>query len=215
MYKGVSMVQITKVEAKHDYVVMEYSTNGITISTRVMEDQERTPQEILEKGYAQLKPHIQVECDRLGIVANHDLPIAVDEVVSIALVGIENVNFIEGQTPIQKSFRCAGTTLYGKTLDLSDVAIFTPSKDMSLEPTESGTMDILVTYEGLTDTRTMRIAYKSLADIQAEADARAVEEAQRVADELAEAERIANLPPTADEKIDDLIDTLLDKGVLL
>jgi hypothetical protein len=206
------MVQITNIEATHDYVVVEYNSNGILISARVMEDKERTPQEIVEKGYAELRPHIQMECDRLGIEADHELPQVEDKVLSISLVGVSDVQFTEGQTPIEKSYRCTGKTLYGKTVDLTDVAIFSPDKEMVLEPTKNDVLIVGVSYEDLLDSKSFSIFYKSQAEVEAEALAKAEYEAEL---SVLEAERLANIPPTTDEKVDSLIETLVDKGVLL
>ena len=172
------MVQINKVEANHDYVMVEYETNGITISTRVYHHDELTPQEIIAKGYEELKPHIQMECDRLGIVADHTLPTVEDEVTSIELLGIETINFTEGQEPIEKIFRCAGRTLYGKSLNLTNEAIFNPQNPIVINPTSAETVVVTVTYENFSDTKSFEVTYKSKAEIELEA-----EEAKKRAEE--------------------------------
>lgn len=172
------MVQINKVEANHDYVMVEYITNGMTISTRVYHHDELTPQEIIAKGYEELKPHIQMECDRLGIVADHTLPTVTDEVLSIELLGVENLNFTEGQTPIEKSLRCKGNTLYGKAINLTDVATFLPPNPMVLTPSATETVTVNAYYNGLTATGEFTVYYKSLADIALEEEERKKQEAE-------------------------------------
>lgn len=183
-YKEVRMVQIIKVEATHDYVMLEFLTNGITISTRVYDADNLTPQEIVEKGYLELKPHIQMECDRLEIIANHELPVVEDKVISINLLGVENINFTEGQQPIEKTYRCAGHTLYGKTISIADIAEFTPDKDVIINPTESGEYTVTATYNGMISEKSYTITYKSLAEIEAENAERLVEEEKLKATEL-------------------------------
>lgn len=172
------MVKINKVEANHDYVMVEYISNGITISTRVYGHDELTPQEIIEKGYEELKPHIQMECDRLGIVADHTLPTVTDEVLSIELLGVETINFTEGQTPIEKSLRCKGNTLYGKAINLTDVATFVPPNPMVLTPSATETVTVNAYHNGLNATGEFTVYYKSLADIALEEEERKKQEAE-------------------------------------
>lgn len=162
------MVQINKVEANHDYVMVEYISNGITISTRVYGHDELTPQEIIAKGYEELKPHIQMECDRLGIEADHTLPSVTDEVISIEILGIEDINYTEGNPSVEKTFRCAGRTLYGKAQNLTTGVKYNPAKTLSITPTQSETLTYSATYKGLTSEKSFQVYFKSLADVEAE-----------------------------------------------
>lgn len=176
------MVQITKVESNHDYVMVEFLTNGIAISTRVYGHDELTPQEIVAKGYDELKPHIQMECDRLGIEADHELQIVGDKVLSIEILGVEDVYFSYGMPMLEKPLRCVGRTLYGKSLNLTDETEFTPSNPINILPTESTRVTVTAICRDLSDTKEFQVNYKSLADIQKEqeeAEKRAAEEEAR------------------------------------
>lgn len=205
------MVQITKVEATRDYVVLEFLTSGIAISTRVVGPAELSPQQIVERGYADVRPHIDIECYRRGVKPDHKLPVVDDQLTGIRLLGVETINFTEGQGPITKHFRCAGDTVYGKVVDLTDVATFTPKSPVILEPSASGERVQLVEYAGFRDERKYLIQYTSFAEI----NARNVQaELDRIADEAAEAERIANTLPPIEAVLDELIITLVEKGVL-
>lgn len=205
------MVQVTNVTAERDYVVVEFLTNGITISTRVYGHAELTPQQIVERGYAEVRPHIDIECYRQGIKPDHALPKVEDELLGIRLLGIEHINFSEGQKPIEKRFRCAGDTRYGKVIDLTEIATFTPANPVILEPCESGERVQLVEHGGFRDERSYSVTYTSYA----EANARAVQdELDRIAAEKEEADRIANTLPPMEAVLDDLISTLVEKGVL-
>jgi hypothetical protein len=199
------MIKILNIEATHDFIVIEYLTNGIKISTRVYGHDNLTPQEIVEKGYKELKPHIDMECERLGLEIDSELEIVEDEVISINLLGVESINFIEGDTPIEKTFTCTGNTKFGKEIELTDLVTFTPSRTMIIKPIASNTQTIKVEFESLVDEKSFEIIYKSLVDVEVE----------RIAEEARIAEVEANKLPTQEERLttvetvqDAVVDTL-------
>jgi hypothetical protein len=131
------MVQITSVQPGEKGVAIEYLTNGITISTLVKDTDSLTPQEIAEKGYDELRPYIDMELNRLRKSGDHTLPEAQDEIIRIELLGVMDLEFTEGQQPIDVRLRCTGHTKYGKAVDLRNEAAFS-LVDLVLGITVSG-----------------------------------------------------------------------------
>jgi hypothetical protein len=160
------MVNIKKVEATKEYITIEFISNEITISTRVYNFEELTPQEIVEKAYNGLRPHIDIECDRLGINPDHSLPEVEDEIINIVLLGIEDLWFEERQQPIEKTFRCTGNTRFGKAISLNDVALFSTGNPIIINPSSTENIEVTVTYQGLEDTKSFMVHYTSLAEIE-------------------------------------------------
>lgn len=162
------MVKITKVESNRDYVMVEFLTSGITISTRVYQHDKLTPQEIAESAYNEIKPHIQQECDRTGVEADHLFPIVTDEVVRVEILGAENINYTEGSPNVEKTFRCVGHTLFGKSVNITDDVAWTPGRTLDYAPTSNETKLIGVSYNGLTCEKSFDVYFRSLADVEAE-----------------------------------------------
>lgn len=161
------MVQVKLLNATQDYIIIEYLTNGITISVKINND--APVQDMIIKGYNEIKPHIDIECKRLGITdIDHTLPIIDDEIVSIEILGIENINFTEGQQAIEKHFRCRGITLYGKIVDLTEEAEFTPSNPIIISPSINQLFTITAKYNDLEVSKNFNVYYKSLAEIEIE-----------------------------------------------
>ena len=197
------MVKINNATSSKNGVVIEYETSGITISTLVRDADDLTPQEIVQKGFDEVKAHIEIECERVGIDMDMELPVVEDEVVSIELLGVNDVHFTEGQTRREQPLRCAGKTMYGKTINLTAMSEFTPSNPLMIEPTESTSETVTVTYGNLISHRGFMVNYKTLAEIESE----------RVAAEIARLEQeqeLKNLPPTVEEEVAEIKMLLAD-----
>jgi hypothetical protein len=197
------MVKVTNVVSGDNYVDVTYEVNGLTdpISCRVYHADILSPQEIASNGWHELRPHIEMQLEQQV----NDVPwVTEDPVVAITLLGTENMNFTEGQAPVEKSFRCAGKTLYGKTVDLRDTATFTPSREISINPISSCEYTVSASYNDLSDTKSFFVTFTSLQEI---ADREAADQAAREAAAQAEADRLAQeeankLPPLEDYLID-------------
>ena len=71
------MVQVKLLNATQDYIIIEYLTNGITISVKINND--APVQDMIIKGYNEIKPHIDIECKRLGITDIDHTLLIIDE----------------------------------------------------------------------------------------------------------------------------------------
>jgi len=150
-------------------VIVEYLTSGIDISTLVTDD--LSPQEIVQKGFDDLKPCLLAECERLDIELDEEIPTVTDEVISIDILGVNDYTFIEGQTPIEQPLRCVGKTKFNKTLNLTTMAKFEPSNPLIINPTETSTNEIKCVYGDKTAIKGYTVTYKTKAEVEAEAKA--------------------------------------------
>lgn len=200
------MVQILDVIKKQDGIVVKFLSNGITINEKDKNADNHTPTEIVETVYQLLRDSITQECIRLGINdIDHKLPSVIDEVVRIELLGVNNINFTEGQQKIEQQLRCTGHTKFGKVIDLRNDAIFSlediingfniENNVLSIQPIENCTNKITVLYNGMTDEKSFSVTYTTLAEI---------EEQNRIAQQKAEEERIARLENLRTQKIVEL-----------
>jgi hypothetical protein len=163
------MVGVTKVKAHDRCVDVGFLTCGIPISTRVCNADTLTPQQIVEKAYASIKPLVVRECLRQGIPQDHVLPQVSDEIERIELLGVNDVNFVEGQQPIKQPLRCTGHTRFGKVVDLRDRAVFMlesagggaviSGNMMLISPAGSATVAVSAAYGGMTSVKSFRINY--------------------------------------------------------
>ena len=78
------------------------------------------------------------------------------------------INFTEGQQAIEKHFRCRGITLYGKIVDLTEEAEFTPSNPIIISPSITQPFTITAKYNDLEVSKNFNVYYKSLAEIEIE-----------------------------------------------
>ena len=167
-------------------VIVEYLTSGIDISTLVTDD--LTPQEIVAKGFNDLKPILLAECERLGITLDEEIPTVTDEVISIDILGVNDYTYIEGQTPIEQPLRCVGKTKFNKTLNLTAMAKFEPSNPLIINPTETSTNEIKCVYGEFTTSKSYTITYKTKAEVEAEQ--KAEEERRKQMENAQETERL-------------------------
>lgn len=156
------MVKINRVQNNNGIVEIEYISNGIIICSNI-EGDGKTPQQIAEEGYADVTPYIDQVCKEHGIVPDHTFPVVENEAISIELVGVEDVNYVETQSPIEKYFSCKESTAYGKENDITDLAEFNINPYIDT-PTESKVVEIFVNYKGLSDTKSFNVTYKSYAE---------------------------------------------------
>ena len=56
-------------------IIVDYLTSGIEISTLVTDTDTLTPQEIVQKGFNDLKPYLLAECNRQIIELDRNVPI--------------------------------------------------------------------------------------------------------------------------------------------
>ena len=154
------MVSVEKVELKGSKIILHFNTNGILISTMLDNDIDLSTQETVKKAYEQIKTHIIEELNRLEILEqDHELATIEDELTFITIVGIEDIHFTEGQPEIQKSFRCVGYTKYGKYIDLTDLATFTPSREIIINPTENYIGTIRAEYNTFIDEASYEVEF--------------------------------------------------------
>ena len=188
------MIEIKKVFYENKSVLVEYENKGIIISTKVFNTKELTSQEIIEKGYTGLKPHVEQELERLGIEPDTELEIVEDKILEIEVKDVCDINFIEGGDPVENVYEVVGKTMFGKEIEL-------PSKAITITPTEDIDIVVRAEHEGHIDVKTFRIYYKALADIEAERIAREEQQAQW---KLDEADMILKAPPTIGEVLESL-----------
>ena len=171
------MVNVNKVHTQDGGVFVEYETSGITISTIVKGD--LPEQEILQKGFDELYPLLKEDCDQRGVELDTELPKFESYFTSIEILGVNDVTFTEGQTPIEMKLRCVGTTNFGKKLNLTPLATF--SKNPVLIDTKTSYTDTIeAKYDGLSDFKQFNVKYISLAEIEAENERIRLEEEKRL-----------------------------------
>lgn len=76
-----SKIEINTITVLSDCVEIEYATNKKTVSTKIYNIKNLSPNKIIEKGYAQIKPHINIKYDSDGMA--YKLPELTDKQIEI------------------------------------------------------------------------------------------------------------------------------------
>jgi hypothetical protein len=174
------MILITHVEKIGEYILLEYTKDDLVFDTRVYDYFSLNAQEIVQKGFEHVKPlfenayyHqmivLETEEERESYVFDFELQQVNDELVSIDIVTVNDILFVEGYDPIVINLECIGITKFGQLVDFTDDAVFYPSKQIVVNTDRTYTQEISAEVEGFKKAiKTFEVRFRSLEDIERE-----------------------------------------------
>lgn len=172
------MVEIKDIHANGGNINLTYLTNGLTVPWLVKNTENMTPQEIIELGYKDIKPHVTQDCEARGVKnPDHKLPLVEDSILRIELLGITSYNMIEGQQEIKHELRCAAHTLFGKVIDIKNNTNYTITEVsgitidgniLTINPKTNCNIEVTANYENFINKDGFSVSYKTQKEIDEE-----------------------------------------------
>lgn len=189
------MVQILQAYKEPRGIFLEFLVNEIQISSLVTNCEGKTAQEIITEGFDLITPAVEQECVRLGVEFDSELPIFIDDVVRMEVIGAYPVECLQGTDPLVINFSALAITKLGNEMNVTEYCSFSTNlgvisrNTLTLTVTESTAALITGKYQQFANSAQLPVTFISFEQQDERAAERARHEAEMLAAQLASAKQ--------------------------